>query len=299
MLTITPEMILDLYEYDNVSADKVGIVLTDEGWSIETWLGQPRDPELVAFTRDDLYAWADGTELTEDDAEAILDDVGEDFRIFHEDGEYREPRPGETPQVVVGRLDGRWAIDEAGRRGEIVYDREQAWWFDYTTATLIIEPDRAGGDVHSLYLTAGGRWVWLRHSVRGYPHDEWVELTPDQVAEWVYYRPDLVNQSADLPPLVEAALKARELVDLLEPPRVRWYKDGERRYHRADLVRDESVRLVRAAGAVSELLRRTVLADIRGHRADAARNVVLACDGQEQAAEKLGISRATLANLVR
>src|SRR5690606_3404060 len=91
MLVITPEMILDLYGRDHVSADKVGIVLTDSGWSIETWPGQPRDPELVAFTRDDLLAWADGTELAEDDAEAILDDVGEDFRIFHEDGEYREP----------------------------------------------------------------------------------------------------------------------------------------------------------------------------------------------------------------
>ena len=153
--------------------------------------------------------------------------------------------------------------------------------------------------MHSLYLTAGGRWVWLRHSVRGYPHDEWVELTPDQVAEWVYYRPDLVNQSADLPPLVEAALKARELVDLFEPPRVRWYKDGERRYHRADLVRDESVRLVNDAGVISDLLRRAALAGIREHRASAARNVILACDGQEQAAAVIGISRATLANLVR
>jgi len=298
MLGITPEMILDLYEHDHVSADKVGIVLTDSGWSIETWPGQPHAPELVAFTRDDLYAWADGTELTEDDAEAILD--GADFRIPGEDGEYREPRPGETPQVVVGRLDGRWAIDEAGRRGEVVYDRAGAWWFDYNTATLIIEPDRApGGDVHSLYLTAGGRWVWLRHSVRGYPHDEWGELTPDQVAEWVYYRPDLVNQSADLPPLVEAALKARELVDILKAPKVRWFGDGAQRWHRADLVLDESTHLVRAAGAVSELLRRTVLADIRGHRADAARNVILASGGQEQGAEELGISRATLANLVR
>jgi len=298
MLGITPEMIIDLYEHDHVSADKVGIVLTDSGWSIETWPGQPHDPELVAFTRDDLYAWADGTELTEDDAEAILD--GADFRIPDEDGEYREPRPGETPQVVVGRLDGRWAIDEAGRRGEIVYDREQAWWFNYNTATLIIEPDRApGGDVHSLYLTAGGRWVWLRHSVRGYPHDEWVELTPDQVAEWVYYNPDRVNRGVDLPTLVQAALKARELVDLFEPPRVRWYKDGERRYHRADLVRDESVRLVHDAGVISDLLRRAVLAGIREHRASAARNVILACDGQEKAAEVIGISRATLANLVR
>src|SRR5690606_41279417 len=84
MLTMTPEMILDLYEHDHVSADKVGIVLTDSGWSIETWPGQPHAPELVAFTRDDLYAWADGTELTEDDAEAILD--GADFRIPGEDG---------------------------------------------------------------------------------------------------------------------------------------------------------------------------------------------------------------------
>ena len=304
-LNISSDLIRELFDHHG-QADQTGIVLTADGWEVTTWSGRRQDKALVAMTKEDAHAWLgtdDPDEVTGDDAQALA--TSEDYRIPDEDGDYRSPRDDEDPQVVTGTWVGRLFPSETEPRGEAETGWRDAWWFDYSTATMLLDEEHEdlgrapGGTTSSLWRTAGGRYVMRTRSIWGGYHETWTELTHAQVAEWVYARPDLVVEEVELPPVVAAARAARTIVDAMIPPRVPWF-DGDmgQRFHRAGLVMDEAGEIVHSAAAIADLLRLTVAPQLRAHRSAAARVVELAHGNQTEAAEWLGMGRSTFAKLV-
>src|SRR5690606_40669119 len=79
----------------------------------------------------------------------------------------------------------------------------------------------------------------------------------------------------------------------MEPPAIPWVEVGGIRDYHADKVVSEAREIVHSAAAISDLLRRTVASQLRGHRARAARVVERAFGRQEDAAQWLGMGRGT------
>lgn len=301
-LNITADMVRELVEHHG-RADETGIVLTADGWEVTTWSGRYQDTRLIGMTKDDAYGWADGTELDEDDAEALA--TSEDYRIPDENGDYLNPGDDAEPQVVTGAWEGRLFDSDDESQGEVEADWRDAWWFDQGKAVeLIGEQHREyaeHGTASSLWRTPGGRYVMHTRTIRGGYSESWTELDHAQAAEWGYHAGEYeVNDDVDLPPVIRAARAARTIADALTPPAVP-YIDGDfgERLHRADRVQDQAADIVHAAAAVSDLLRLVVAPQLRAHRAAAARVVELAHDGnQTEAAAWLGMGRSTFAKLL-
>jgi hypothetical protein len=303
-LNVTPDLVRDLYEYAQRTGrpSQTGIVLADEGWETRVWTDHSDTPYtgVIACTAEDIDTLCDGEPFDDDVADMLTRPSDpatgrDDYRIPDEHGEHTSPYGDDLdPIVVAGEVDDDGETDESWT---------SAWWFDRAQATLIVAENGRLGDVAavtSLWRTATGRWVTQTRQVTGDGRDHWAELSAEQAATFIYDAdPALV--AADEPvPLVAAAVAARELVDALTPPVI---PRGERPLaDRAEQVLDDMTEAVDTARAVSELLRRRVLADVRQQRATAAWRVNAAFGhghgARARAAEHLGMSPQTLSNLI-
>jgi len=291
-IAITPDLIIDLLDHHG-PRDKTGIILTEDGWEVGAWTDlQPSG--LVALTKEDAAAYlgADTPEEAHPDVvEALAAEYG-GYQVVDENGELTTPPADADPQVVTARWQGS-LFDE--NSGDETYGPGEAWYFDLNTAVKLVQEKHA-----SLWRTAGGRYV-RRHFSPGAFHLHrwtWVEMDHSQVAEWAYAAPDAIADDVPLPPVIAAARAARAIVDAMEPPAIPWVEVGGIRDYHADKVVSEAREIVHSAAAISDLLRRTVASQLRGHRARAARVVERAFGRQEDAAQWLGMGRGTFAKLV-
>lgn len=285
-LNITPDMIHELHER-TARADQTGIVLTDEGWQVETWTQGNPYAGLIALTAQDVYGWLDGTEFDDDAAEALA--TGQDYRIRSETGTVGEPAPG---------TDYRIAVDATG---EDAQEWESAWWFDFATARELVGVPRGDlnrGRAASLWQTSEGTYLLRIRSVwEGEQGDRWQPISLAAAVEHVY-DVELALLADDLPAELEAATLAAQLVAVMAAPQPGYNSDPEVADAMARRRLGEATGVVHGTRALSDLLRQRVLSDLKRERAAAAGVVVRACGGNEAAAQHLGMAYQTLANLL-
>ncbi|MER5973337.1 hypothetical protein ABT112_27030 [Streptomyces sp. NPDC002055] len=293
-LDITPALIRELAR-SRRQAETTGILLGPHGWQVETWAGSGSDSALVALTAEGLDAYLDGTELEEDDIAALAtpDDGPPSYRIPAEDGGLEEPAPDATWQVITSTATDLHC-------GEYKADWRSARWFDVDAATCLVRDDErdAYGRSTSLWRTAGGRYVLRLRSlqVEELPL-EWAEMPLDQAVPYVY---DAARHrvAEDLPPALQAARHAADLVALLAAPDPA--PDNSPEVYRARVRRalGASTEVVHATKAVSELLRGRVLTDLRAERSHAAQLVASAFGDRDAAAQHLRMSYPALSHLL-
>ncbi|MGW0485771.1 hypothetical protein [Nonomuraea sp. NPDC003214] len=290
-LNITPALITELYEYGQQTgrpADTV-IILTPQGWDTKvlvngTGPAYDDDPTLWPITAQGIYDWLDGEEIDDDCAEALAspgEPGRDDYSIPNEHGDHdATPHPSWNVQVVTGATD---------KYGDVVHDWRDAFWFNVDDATQITETDSG----HSLWRTAGGRWLRLHG-------DQWTELQREDAAEWAYNTApnDLLGDVDEQDPLVKAAQAARLLASAFAAPEVPTASTGY--FNNVDRrpgdVRDEAADTFHAIPAITEhLMKQVVLPSLRGIRAQAAQIVVDSFNGNQSAAARhLGVNQSTL-----
>jgi hypothetical protein len=288
-LTVTADLIRELVAHAERSqrAEQTGIVLGADGW--DTAVRPDGLPDgLTAISAEDVYAYADG-EVDDDIAKVLIEsEGGTAYTIPSEDGDLDAPADGIRWAVVTGHRDSE---------GEDIPSWQGAYWFDTAAARKLIDADREDigkGRSWELWRTAAGAFLLHIHSVwAGDPGESWVAIDDVEAAK-LGYGADETLVGDDLPLAVRAARLAAELVDLLAAPSQATIRgDG----HDA---RREAIEAVRAAGAAGTVLRDLALADIRAHRARAARAVMATLDGDlPRAAAAIGIHKSTLSNLLK
>ncbi|RJL19405.1 hypothetical protein [Bailinhaonella thermotolerans] len=304
-LNITPDLIRDLADHHRAD-DTTGIILTADGWEIDTWV-EPHPPGPLALTAADVHTYTDGGDLDDDCARALAVPAGDphgytSYEITHEDGTTRTPRDDEQAQVVTGRLmDGGVLPDEHGHAGEIADDWRGAYWFDHTRARRLLTRERRDHPrSHSLYLTEGGRYVMLiRSRWAGEAPESWTEITPQAAAEWAYGADeDDMCDPDQWPMLLTAARRARDVLEAITIPQIRT-SDPARREAAVWQAQSHAIEASHAGGIIASLVREQLAADLRRARGEATRLVVEACDGnQSEAARRLDISQSIVNRLI-
>lgn len=316
-LHITTADIYDLAEHatHNTSrpAEEIGITLGPNGWSVAAApTGWPH-PNLVAVTAADIHAWCDGEPLDDTIADALTTPAppdGDTYAIPDEGGATTSPSTGASWQVITGSL----LSAPTGGQFEAALDWRGAYWIDSDTLTELVprsahDYGRDGtGRTESLWLTPGGRYVALLESrhigefVSVSDAEVWVEVPLDVATIMTYQSADRVADPALLPPPLAAAWHAAQLTAQLTAQLAATNvspEPGPAAQQRHRRVLREQTETVHATRVLSELLRGTVLAELRRHRAQAARSVVAAHDGsQATAAAHLRMHVSTLSNLI-
>lgn len=300
-LAVDVDMVRDLFD-SAARADQTGVVLTADGWDVHVAPGGlPR--RYTAMTGEDVAAYHGGDEEFDPELGRILADG--------------DPH---TSYVVPVEDDDFYA----GAHWQVAFDDEQdgdwstAWAFDLDAATLLIGEAtgprglRETGTSSQLWITAGGRYLAHLYRTSGEIHlEQWVELDRNAACAYAYRvrfgdqphghagDPDrLVCDDAGLPPLIRAAWLAGELAETLAAPTIRDDSDPLVRRARAWKHRDEAAESFHGNRAAAQLLRNTVLGDLREQRARAA---AVVADGFDRdhfaAADHLGVSPTTLDHL--
>ncbi|MEK2491068.1 hypothetical protein WN990_16055 [Kitasatospora purpeofusca] len=162
----------------------------------------------------------------------------------------------------------------AGRDLQVVTGPHHRW--QHAMVLDMTGARRVTGPGLELLVTRSGHYLSVD------PAGELTELGELAAAQLVYRLPVLREDS--LPPVLLAARHARRLVEALAAAKA------------ADPAAAREG--VRAAAAVTELLRRTVGADVRAQRGIAAQQLVDHLGSQEAARASLGIARSTLSELL-
>ncbi|WP_157405118.1 hypothetical protein [Actinopolyspora halophila] len=301
MLVVTADMICDLVNYNpGLEAREVAIALGEQGWDVCVTVNGTPGPVLM--TAEDAYAFLGGGSemLDEEDgdelAEALATPDPKDapcgaYRIPREDGSLGEPDPEVDYRVVAGEMS---LADEFNDLDEQGWDWDEAWWFDLDRATRLVEEipgaiDR--GAAYELWLTEGGSYVVRTRSIgAGHPGSQWSYMPAEEASRWMYrLEDDRIDHDA-LPLLMRAARNAAELVEQLVVPELPAI-DPQARRAAARQREDQAAETFEQARVLSELLRNTVLADIKQARFESARVVLRAHDGDRNAAgDVLGIA---------
>lgn len=288
-LTITPEMIHELHEYGQRGAD-AAIVLTCDGWKVRVITGNA-PAGYTAMTAYDVDSWLDGGDIDDDAAAALAEGDGSaDGREYYA-----------IPTDDAGGADTRWQVvvpdDDATSDGY-----GSAWWdawaFDQDTAAQLIVPGRdleQGLAETDLWATAGGRWV-IHHTDPQRDIDEWHELDDADAAKFAYDHHDAVGD--DAPVLLQAAAMSRRLVELMRGPRMPIEHDPVVAKAAAYRRLDAATRTFHDVRTISDLLRATVLKDLRAERGTAARIVDRCFNTQAEAAAHVGIKQGTFNELL-
>lgn len=304
-LRITPELVTELHDATErgVRADEVGIVLTDEGWRVHTWIDRVAWP--VAMTGADVDGFCSGDLDVAFDAE-IAEALASDTpgHVVDEDGAVREPGEDEQPAVVtaVVRL-----TDRDPETGDYVHDEAEGvdsgadtWWFDMNTARQIIDSaDREfnEGRTTELWVTAGGRYVlrtWTRFA--GEADGAWSEVPVELAVDMVYTaEPDRVAEA--LPATLAAAWHLARAAEQIEAPRLA-PDDPAVMEGRARRRENEAAEVFAAARVLTDLSRYRLTPDLRNQRARAGRVVIRAYGGNvSAAARRLDVADSTLHNI--
>lgn len=305
-LTLTPELISELYEgaitYRRQFTN-TGIALTFNGWEVLTWADRCAWP--VVMTAQDVENYCDGM-FDADMAAGLAAEAPPErgsYAIPDEDGDdVRAPACGEAPAVVTFTQWMDFDADTGAYRFDVEADVPGAWWFDVSRSRQLITADqhelRSPGTTQELWVTNNGRYIartWTRRMDS--PDGAWSAMDAEQAIHTIYDAdPDRVVD--DLPPTLDAAWHMARAAELITPPSLsRDFEptvvDAHARRHE-----DHAAEVFAAARALGDLARTRFAMDMRHRRAAAGRVVARAEGSTTAAAQRLGIARPTLSNII-
>ncbi|MEV0677704.1 hypothetical protein AB0I60_14390 [Actinosynnema sp. NPDC050436] len=259
---IDPGLVPALHEAVRRGAppERTGIRVTARGWAVGEWTGESAYP--VALTGADLPDASDGL------------DVGAAARLC---------APAEPGRSHYGIPDEQGDVLPCPEAGTVFVTGGQpwtrAWWFERAGARRVVREAPRGDGVESVWLTPGGAYV----AERARPDEVWTELSPDEAVRRVY-EAGAEHDEDDSTDLVRAARHARDAVAALTGGLT-------------DLP--GAVATGETARALSDLVRTTVVADLRAARARAAYRIYEFTDRDaSRAANFLRVGRAAAKTLI-
>ncbi len=280
-LGITAALITELHDYGQRASEAV-IALTSSGWYVRS---NDDNPFPAVVTAEDITVeWLDdetnpgNTVDLDDDTAAEIAAAYAHLTIPHEDGSTYSPGTATVVIAFPGDLHGLDSDDTDAPHG--------AFWFDLNTARELVREtttDPAREQSESLWRTAGGAYVVHVECSLGGRHDYWYDVTETEAAQRLYQADEDTVATLN-GPLETAARHARDLVEALRGsiPQVRRIS--------ADLSRTDveaAADVVAVAGILSELVRTTILPDLRAARAKAAWAVLADQGGNRAATHRL------------